>query len=65
MFENAQEAQISSEGSMKDMMFTPGAPRTRIESYILRHANAELPAWSHPFTKVIIYLVYGVYKLFV
>lgn len=65
MFENAHKAQLSSEGSMQDMMFKPGAPRTSIESYIIRHTNAELPAWSHPFTKLLVYVIYGIYKLFV
>ncbi|KAH7406865.1 hypothetical protein DE146DRAFT_407274 [Phaeosphaeria sp. MPI-PUGE-AT-0046c] len=65
MFENAHKAQEHSQGSMTDMLFTPGAPRTTIESYTLRHANAELPGWSRPFTKALVYLGYGAYKLFV
>lgn len=65
MFENAHKAQAHSQGSMEDMMFAPGAPRTSIESYIVRHTNSELPSWSHPLTKVLVYLFYGIYKLFV
>lgn len=65
MLENAHKAQAHSEGSMRDMMFTPGAPRTTIESYLLRHVNAELPAWSHPLTKAVVHPVYWVYKCFV
>ncbi|KAF2241231.1 FAD/NAD(P)-binding domain-containing protein [Trematosphaeria pertusa] len=61
----AKEGQILTEGSMKDMLFTPGAPRTSIESYILRHMRPEFPAWSHPFLSVLVHTVYFFYKLFV
>ncbi|OSS48718.1 hypothetical protein B5807_07026 [Epicoccum nigrum] len=43
MLENARRAQEYTEGSKIDMLFTPGAPRTTIESYILRHAKQDTP----------------------
>ena len=65
MFEHAHKAQKHTEGSMNDMLFTPGAPRTSIESWILRHMNADLPAWSHPFSTAVVYAGFWVYKWFV
>jgi 2-polyprenyl-6-methoxyphenol hydroxylase-like FAD-dependent oxidoreductase len=65
MFHFAHKAQKHTEGSMNDMLFTPGAPRTSIESWILRHVKEDLPAWSHPLLSAIVYGGYWVYKLFV
>ncbi|KAH8728225.1 hypothetical protein GQ44DRAFT_702811 [Phaeosphaeriaceae sp. PMI808] len=65
MFEHAHKAQAHSEGSMNDMLLTPGAPRTSIEVYILRHAKEDLPRWTHPILTAIVYFGYWVYKLFV
>jgi 2-polyprenyl-6-methoxyphenol hydroxylase-like FAD-dependent oxidoreductase len=65
MFEHAHKAQKHSEGSMHDMFFTPGAPRTSIESWILRHAKEDIPTWSHPFVTVLVYVGFWVYKWFV
>jgi 2-polyprenyl-6-methoxyphenol hydroxylase-like FAD-dependent oxidoreductase len=45
MFRITKAAAVLTEGSMKDMLFTEGAPRTNIASYITRHANAEFPPW--------------------
>ncbi|KAJ4373278.1 hypothetical protein N0V83_003572 [Neocucurbitaria cava] len=65
MFEHAHEGQARTEGAMKDMLLTPGAPRTSIESWVCRHAKAETPAWSHPFIIAIVYVGFWVYKCFV
>ncbi|CAO2652538.1 Nn.00g008210.m01.CDS01 [Neocucurbitaria sp. VM-36] len=65
MFEHGHKAQRHSEGSMREMLLTPGAPRTSIESWICRHAKADLPGWSHPFVTAAVYAGYWVYKWFV
>jgi 2-polyprenyl-6-methoxyphenol hydroxylase-like FAD-dependent oxidoreductase len=65
MFVHAHKAMRHTEGSMRDMLFTPGAPRTSIESWLCRHATAELPAWSHPFFTAAVYVGFWVYKWFV
>lgn len=65
MFENARRAQEYTEGSKTDMLLTPGAPRTTIESYILRHAKQDTPAWTHPMMSCFVYVGYWVYKWFV
>jgi 2-polyprenyl-6-methoxyphenol hydroxylase-like FAD-dependent oxidoreductase len=64
LHEHAHKAQVHTEGSMDDMLFTPGAPRTSIESWILRHAKEVLPTWTHSILTVIIYAGYWVYKMF-
>jgi 2-polyprenyl-6-methoxyphenol hydroxylase-like FAD-dependent oxidoreductase len=65
MFVHAHKAMVHTEGSMKDMLFTPGAPRTSIASYISRHAKADLPPWSHPLVTALVYAGFWVYKWFV
>lgn len=65
MFKHAHEAQILTEGSMKDMLFTPGAPHTTIESWVLRHTKVDTPKWSHPFLIAAVYVGYWIYKWFV
>lgn len=65
MFEHAHKGQELTSGSMNDMFFTPGAPRTTIESWISRHGTADMPAWSHPFFKVMVYVGFWIYKWFV
>jgi 2-polyprenyl-6-methoxyphenol hydroxylase-like FAD-dependent oxidoreductase len=65
MFEVAHRAQKLTEGCMNDMLFRPGAPRTSIESWTLRHVKADAPAWSHPLLTVMVYVGFWVYKLFV
>lgn len=65
MFKNAHKAQETTEGTMNDMLFTPGAPRTSIESWILRFAKEELPVWSHSLLTLLVYGVFWVYKWFV
>jgi 2-polyprenyl-6-methoxyphenol hydroxylase-like FAD-dependent oxidoreductase len=65
MFVHAHKAQKQSEGSMNDMLFTPGAPRTSIEPWILRHIKADTPRWVHPFLTAIVYIGFWVYKWFV
>lgn len=65
MFHHAHKAQRHSAGSMKDMLFTPGAPRTSIESWTLRHTKEEVPKWLHPILTAIVYVGFGIYKWFV
>jgi 2-polyprenyl-6-methoxyphenol hydroxylase-like FAD-dependent oxidoreductase len=65
MFVHAHKAQKHSQGSMNDMLFTPGAPRTSIESWILRHAKEDIPTWAHSLLTVVVYIGFWVYKWFV
>ncbi|KAH4103192.1 hypothetical protein HBH46_114630 [Parastagonospora nodorum] len=65
MFVNAHKAMVQTEGSMNDMLFTPGAPRTSISSYICRFAKADLPPWLHPIVTLLVYAGFWVYKWFV
>lgn len=65
MFAIAHDGMRHTEGSMNDMLFTAGAPRTTIESWFLRHAKEELPKWSHPLVTAVVYAGYWVYKWFV
>jgi len=65
MFEHAHPAQALTEGSKIDMLFTPGAPRATVESWILRHAKADIPKWVHPLLTAVVYAGYWVYKWFV
>jgi 2-polyprenyl-6-methoxyphenol hydroxylase-like FAD-dependent oxidoreductase len=65
MFVHAHRAQKHTEGSMNDMLFTPGAPRTSIESWLLRHAKEDIPTWSYPFLKILVYVGFWFYKWFV
>jgi 2-polyprenyl-6-methoxyphenol hydroxylase-like FAD-dependent oxidoreductase len=65
MFKHAHEGQKLTFGSMNDMFFTPGAPRTSIESWILRHGTADMPTWLHPFFAFIVYVGFWIYKWFV
>lgn len=65
MFEHAHRAQALTEGSKTDMLLTPGAPRTSIQSWVLRHAKEDTPTWTHPLLTTLIYSAYWVYKWFV
>lgn len=65
MFEHARSAQALTEGSKNDMLFTPGAPRTTIESWISRHAKVNVPPWAHPILTALVYSGFWVYKWFV
>lgn len=65
MFEHAHRGQALTEGSKKDMLLTPGAPRTTIESWILRHTKEDFPVWAHPFLTGLVYAGFWVYKWFV
>lgn len=65
MFVNAHKAMEQTEGSMNDMMFTPGAPRTSIASYICRFAKADLPPWLHPIVTVLVHAGFWVYRWFI
>ncbi|KAJ8108129.1 hypothetical protein OPT61_g8385 [Boeremia exigua] len=65
MFENAHPAQALTEGSKNDMFFTPGAPRTAIESWILRRLKEKVPSWAHPLLAAFVHTGYWIYKRFV
>ncbi|KAF9695520.1 hypothetical protein EKO04_006418 [Ascochyta lentis] len=65
MFEHAHRAQAHTEGSKTDMLLTPGAPRTTIESWVLRHIKEGAPAWTHLLLTALVYAGYWVYKWFV
>ncbi|KAI4942594.1 hypothetical protein J4E91_009988 [Alternaria rosae] len=65
MFRHAHAAQRRTEGAKNAMLFTPGAPRTSIETWILWQAEDQVPRWGKPFVAVVVYVVYWVYKLFV
>ena len=65
MFEHAHKGQALTEGSKNDMLFTPGAPRTTIASWVLRHMKQDTPIWAHPILSAIIHAGYWVYKWFV
>jgi len=65
MFAYALVAQRLTEGSKTDMLFTPGAPRTSIESWVLRHATPNLPRWSHGILGVVVRVGFWLYKRFV
>ena len=63
MFCITEKAAALTEGCMKDMLFTPGAPRARIESYVTRHATAEFSPWLHPVIAAVVRTIYFFYKL--
>ncbi|KAF2827936.1 FAD/NAD(P)-binding domain-containing protein [Ophiobolus disseminans] len=65
MFKHAHEAQKKTEDSMNDMMFTPGAPRTTIEPWIVRHMKEDTPGWSHGILTPMVYAGFRCYKLVV
>lgn len=65
MFEHAHRGQALTEGSKKDMLLTPGAPRTTVESWILRHMKEDAPVWTHPLLSGLVYTGFWVYKRFV
>jgi 2-polyprenyl-6-methoxyphenol hydroxylase-like FAD-dependent oxidoreductase len=65
MLDHAEKAQKLTFGCMNDMYLTEGAPRTSIESYLLRHISQEFPQWSLPFIAAVIYTGFFFYKLFV
>lgn len=65
MWAFAKDGQQRTFGAMTDMFFTPGAPRTSIEPWILRHMKPEVPKWTHPIVTAAVYIGYFIYKLFV
>ncbi|KAF2657596.1 FAD/NAD(P)-binding domain-containing protein [Lophiostoma macrostomum CBS 122681] len=65
MLDHAHEGQKLTFGCMNDMYLTEGAPRTSIESYLLRHISQEFPRWSLPFVAAVLYTGFFFYKLFV
>lgn len=65
MLEHAHGGQALTEGSKKDMLLISGAPRTTIESWILRHMKQKIPIWAHPVLTGLVYAGFWVYKWFV
>jgi 2-polyprenyl-6-methoxyphenol hydroxylase-like FAD-dependent oxidoreductase len=65
MFLNARRAQENTEGAKNDMFFTPGAPRTSIESWIMRQVKEESPKWTHPLLAILVYVSFWIYKFIV
>jgi 2-polyprenyl-6-methoxyphenol hydroxylase-like FAD-dependent oxidoreductase len=65
MFVHAHKAQATTEGAKNDMLFTPGAPRTSIERWIMRHVTSESPAWTHPLLAILVYVSFWIYKFIV
>jgi 2-polyprenyl-6-methoxyphenol hydroxylase-like FAD-dependent oxidoreductase len=65
MWELAKEGQEKTLGNMQDMFFTPGAPRTSIESWILRNAKSEMPRWAYAILTLVVYVGFWFYKIFV
>ncbi|ORX94848.1 hypothetical protein BCR34DRAFT_205503 [Clohesyomyces aquaticus] len=64
MWENAKTAAELTLGAMNDMMFTPGAPRTSIESYIKRFGRQDMPSWQYPLLAGAVNTGFFFYKLF-
>lgn len=65
MWKNAKESQELTYDTMKDMLLTPGAPRTVVESWMLRFVRLEFPAWAMLFITPAVYIGFFFYKLFV
>ena len=69
LFQRARAAQELSTGAMEDMFFTPGAPRTAIERWIIRQFRYQLPRWLFlgfcPLIFTGVYSFYFIFKCFV
>ncbi|MCJ1444841.1 MAG: hypothetical protein MMC23_005344 [Stictis urceolatum] len=64
MFERAGRAQRKTWGNVEDMFFTPGAPRTTIESYILRMMLKEdSPSVLRLLANIVVRTFYGIFKM--
>jgi len=64
MFKRAKPLQELSYGAMRDMFFTEGAPRTTIESWMLRFFRLQMhPLKYYPFAAAI-YIFYFFFRLF-
>ena len=62
MFQRAKKAQTLTLGKMNDMYFTPGAPRTSIDSWLLRSVEFQLGPILKPITYPLAAL--GIYGYF-
>ncbi|KAG9191480.1 hypothetical protein G6011_10214 [Alternaria panax] len=65
MFEHAHAAQRRTEGAKNAMLFTPGAPRTSIETWVLWQTGDQGPEWCRQLLAVVVYVGFWIYKLFV
>ncbi|KAI9842708.1 MAG: hypothetical protein M1837_006993 [Sclerophora amabilis] len=63
MFQRATSAQQLTYGMMQDTLFTAGAPRTVIESWILRVARHAIHPVLYPFVAAAVYVFYFFFKL--
>lgn len=63
MFLRATRAQSITEGLMRDMLFTRGAPRTVINSWVMRKMRHELHPLLMPLVAVRVYLYFFVFRL--
>jgi len=65
MFVRARKAQELTDGMMKDMFFTEGAPRSSIARWASRKVKYSLPSYISPVVTPLIYSFFFFYKLFV
>jgi 2-polyprenyl-6-methoxyphenol hydroxylase-like FAD-dependent oxidoreductase len=65
MYTFAKDGQQLTWETMNDMLLTPGAPRTTIESWMMRFIRQEFPKWTHPLMAILVYGGFFIYKLFV
>lgn len=69
LYRRARAAQELSTSTVEDMFFTPGAPRTVIERWMIRQAQYQLPQWLflvlYPFIFVGVHSFYLVFKCFI
>jgi 2-polyprenyl-6-methoxyphenol hydroxylase-like FAD-dependent oxidoreductase len=65
MFARAHGVQTRASGNMHDMLLQEGAPRTGIESWLIRGAGKDIPpgSWSMIALKVVVYTGYFFVKL--
>ncbi len=65
MFPRALGVQTRASGNMHDMLIQEGAPRTGIESWLIRGAGKDIPpgSWSMMALKAVVYTGYFLFKL--
>ncbi|KAK8191455.1 hypothetical protein HDK77DRAFT_110835 [Phyllosticta capitalensis] len=63
MFCRAHAAQAASNGMMKAMLFTPGAPRTSIHTWLGWLAKQKFSPWLYPFFLVAVYVYFAIWRL--
>ena len=63
MFVRATRMQRMSDGRMRDMMFTPGAPRSILETWIMKKVQIDMHPLLVPLVAAGVYLYYFFYRL--